>query len=181
MTTSALRTRLCCEQLESRANPSNVSISVSHNILYVTADGGDDIFTLQQTVTGAYAVTAGAGTLVNGRTAYNVGVIHPARIMIRAGNGNDHIAVLNANPSVAFSLILGGGSDFVNLSGVYAPIVNVNLGGGANTLYTTQVVAASGANIVSEGSPSVWYDTSFRSNHYLNDTGWSQIVPGGIL
>lgn len=180
MTTATVRSQLRCEELESRANPTNVAVSFSDHTLYITADSGKNIFTVQENLAGAYAVTAGAGTLVNGRSADYLGVIDPTTVEIRAGNGQNNIAVYGVKPSVTFSLVLGSGNDFVNLSGVTSRYVNVNLGGGENTLETTNVVAQNVAAVRVEGGPSTWYDTSFRVGQYLVDGGWSQIVSGEI-
>jgi hypothetical protein len=176
MTVSS-RSRLGCEQLEARENPSNVSVvyNSTHDLI-ITGDNAGNIFTLQENAAGDYFVQAGSGTTINGLPAVNLGAIKPVIISITGGNGNDNIAVYGVHPSNTLAITTGSGNDYVNLSGDVTKYVNVNVAAGNNTLTTTNVTASVSATIKAGTGDNVWVDNSLHAAS-LKQSGWTKIEP----
>jgi len=168
--------RLNCEELESRRNPSVVSVAFTGGNLNITGDNAGNIFTLQENVQGAYFMTAGSNTFLNGAAAIFLGSIRPVNIYIRDGNGSDHIQVIGVRGVNIFNVQTGTGNDFVNLAGVSANYVGVFENFGNNTLETTNVVAHIGASLIAGNGFNEWIDNSLSAGVYLNERGWSEII-----
>jgi hypothetical protein len=177
MTLSSTRTRLNCEQLESRSNPANVGVSYVGGILTITGDNNSNLFIVQENQLGDYFVEGGTGTLINGKSAINLGNITPNNINISDGNGNDHIAIYGVHAAGNLVVITGiSGNAFVNISGAISSYMEVDLRGSNNTLETSAVTARVGAYIVASGKGfNVWVDNGLSTSKYLVDSGWSEI------
>lgn len=175
--THSSRTKLNCEELESRSNPSNLlAVLNSANDLIVYGGNAGSEIVLEENMAGDYYVMGINGTTLDGRSVVNFGVIHPTNVLIEMTGGNNQIQVIGIHATGTFAILTGNGNDYVNMSGVDADRVGVNLQGGNNTLKTTLVVAQIGANFVAGSGTSVWYDDDVLVGQYLMHSGWSQIL-----
>ncbi len=82
------RTRLSCELLETRANPSgNVTATVLGGSLRLVGDAGDNDISVSIFASGSVSVLGNFGTTVNGGSAFfGSGVTKDVRINLNAGN-----------------------------------------------------------------------------------------------
>src|SRR5580698_6787001 len=129
MTPSSNRTRLNCEQLESRSNPSNVSVAYVGGILTIAGGNNGNLFIVEENQLGDYYVEGGTGTLINGKSAIGLGAITPNNINISDGNGNDHIAIYGVHAAGNLVVITGDRSAYVNIAGATSNYMEVDLQG----------------------------------------------------
>jgi hypothetical protein len=168
-------TRLNCEQLESRSNPSNISVSFSANTLAITGGPAIHQYTVEETSGGDFLIIGQNGTTVNGKAEINYGKINVSNLNINDGNGSNRITVIGVHVSDGFNLTTGNGNDVVTLDDVVATNITVHEEGGNNVLTTTGVIGINSAAIDAGSGFNIWYDNSVLAGNSLTYKGWSEI------
>jgi len=112
------KARLGIERLEARGTPAgNVTATVSGGVLFLTGDGADNQFGLQQNASGDVVVYGLNGTSVNGQPAVFVGRGVPNAVVAELRAGNDYFEVLGLAAGGVF-IDSGNGSDSIALANV---------------------------------------------------------------
>jgi hypothetical protein len=143
----APRTRLNCEQLETRDNPSgNVSVAFSAGTLFVIGDGNHNAVTTRQDAFGNIIIAGVFGTSVNGQSVIVLPPTVPFNAVFDGGNGFDQIDISGLTVTNSLRVAGGVGNDLITLrDGVNAAFMNVTLDAGNDTLIANGVVARIGA------------------------------------
>ena len=169
----AFKTRLNCEQLETRDNPNgNVTVALSGGSLFVIGDAGHNAVTTRQDASGNIIIAGVFGTTVNGQQVIVLPPIVPFNAVFDGGFGFDQIDISGLQVSNTLRVAGGEGNDLVTLrDGVNAALLNVTLDNGNDTLIANNVVASVGAQF----SGGFGFDTAqlrnfFAGNFFFHNT-----------
>jgi hypothetical protein len=146
-THGAPRTRLNCEQLEARENPSgNVSVFLSGGSLFVIGDGNHNAATTRQDSSGNIVIAGVSGTTINGQSVIVLPPIVPFNAVFDGGFGFDQIDISGLQVANNLRVAGGPGNDLVTIrDGTSSAFMNVTLDDGNDTLIGHNIVARVGA------------------------------------
>jgi len=127
----AASVRLQLEVLEDRQTPvSHVVFSLAGGQLSLFGDDLPNSISLTQDDTGRVTLQGFNGTLLNGQSFVDLGVVNLTRVDSAFNGGADVVVVQGLHPSQVLGVNLGSGNDTVSLTNVFASQL-VSIGGGA--------------------------------------------------